>query len=107
VELLERDGDRTVLEAAIENSRAAGRIAVVVGEAGIGKTALVNTVCGEVAARRVLWGACDPLHTPRPLGPLLDIADAVGHPVPRARPVLPPLIQAAAQRRRSRPGHGF
>ena len=27
---------------------------------------------------RVLWGACDPLFTPRPLGPLLDVAEVVG-----------------------------
>ena len=25
--------------------------------------------------RRVLWGACDPLFTPRPLGPFLDVAE--------------------------------
>ncbi len=27
---------------------------------------------------RVLWGACAPLRTPRPLGPLIDVAEAVG-----------------------------
>ena len=27
---------------------------------------------------RVLWGACDALHTPRPLGPLLDVAATTG-----------------------------
>jgi DNA-binding CsgD family transcriptional regulator/tetratricopeptide (TPR) repeat protein len=33
--------------------------------------------CDEhVGATRALWGACDPLFTPRPLGPLLDIAEA-------------------------------
>ena len=26
----------------------------------------------------MLWGACDPLETPRPLGPLLDVAEAAG-----------------------------
>jgi DNA-binding CsgD family transcriptional regulator len=26
----------------------------------------------------VLWGVCDPLFTPRPLGPLLDVAEVVG-----------------------------
>jgi tetratricopeptide (TPR) repeat protein len=26
----------------------------------------------------VLWGACDALHTPRPLGPFLDVADQAG-----------------------------
>jgi len=27
---------------------------------------------------RILWGACDALFTPRPLGPLLDVAEAAG-----------------------------
>jgi DNA-binding CsgD family transcriptional regulator/tetratricopeptide (TPR) repeat protein len=52
-----------------------GRLVLVGGEAGVGKTALVRAF---VEDRRCLWGACDPLNTPRPLGPLLDIADAVG-----------------------------
>ena len=30
------------------------------------------------ASTRVLWGACDALFTPRPLGPLADIAEAAG-----------------------------
>ena len=47
-----------------------GRLILVGGEAGVGKTALVRAFAD---GRRVLWGACDPLHTPRPLGPLLDI----------------------------------
>lgn len=49
------------------------------GEAGVGKSALVRRFCGERADQvRVLSGACDPLFTPRPLGPLLDIAPFVG-----------------------------
>ena len=51
---------------------------VVGGEAGIGKTALVASVCEEVGSRRVLWGACDPLVTPRTLGPLRDVAHDAG-----------------------------
>lgn len=47
-----------------------GRLILVGGEAGVGKTALVRAFA---EGRRVLWGACDPLHTPRPLGPLVDI----------------------------------
>jgi hypothetical protein len=79
VELLERDGDHAVLAAAIDESRAAGRVVVVVGEAGIGKTALVASACAALGpARPVLWGACDPLITPRPLGPLRDVARAAG-----------------------------
>jgi YVTN family beta-propeller protein len=29
-------------------------------------------------AARVLWGMCDPLFTPQPLGPVLDMAEAAG-----------------------------
>jgi DNA-binding CsgD family transcriptional regulator/tetratricopeptide (TPR) repeat protein len=78
VELLERDGQREILEAAIEESRAAGRVVVVEGEAGIGKTALVSSVCEALGGRRVLWGACDPLITPRAMGPLRDVARQAG-----------------------------
>jgi DNA-binding CsgD family transcriptional regulator/tetratricopeptide (TPR) repeat protein len=54
-----------------------GRIALVAGDAGIGKTTLVRTFCGTVD-RPVLWGACDALRTPRPLGPLRDMARLAG-----------------------------
>jgi predicted ATPase/DNA-binding CsgD family transcriptional regulator len=78
VELLEREAERGAVEAALDESRAAGRVIVVAGEAGIGKTALVATVCIPAPERRVLWGACDPLVTPRPLGPFWDVARAIG-----------------------------
>src|ERR687885_1746129 len=80
-ELLERDAERAVLATALEEARAAGRIAVVVGEAGIGKTSLVTAACAGLGPRRVLWGACDPLITPRPLGPLRDAALQAGGPL--------------------------
>src|SRR5919107_223533 len=75
MELLERDREREALEAGIEESRSAGRVVVVVGEAGIGKTALVSALADD---HRVLWGACDPLITPRPMGPLRDVAHQAG-----------------------------
>ncbi len=81
MELLERDGERRVLETAIADSRSAGRVAVVAGEAGIGKTSLVAAVCGALTRRRVLWGACDPLITPRAMGPLRDVARQAGGPL--------------------------
>jgi DNA-binding CsgD family transcriptional regulator len=52
-----------------------GTVALVAGEAGIGKTTLLQEFSrrqGKV--RRVLWGSCDALFTPRPLAPLHDIA---------------------------------
>jgi predicted ATPase len=52
-----------------------GRIALVSGEAGIGKTALVRRFAAEIKSpTRLLWGACDALFTPRPIGPLRDLA---------------------------------
>lgn len=58
---------------------ARGRVLLVQGEAGIGKTALLQRFCGDLGPRvRILWAACDPLFTPRPLGPLLDIGRATG-----------------------------
>jgi class 3 adenylate cyclase len=56
-----------------------GRLVSVTGEAGIGKTSLLRWFCADQQdAPRLLWGACDPLFTPRPLGPLVDVADATG-----------------------------
>jgi len=52
-----------------------GRVALVTGEAGIGKTSLVEQFAETQKNRmRVLCGGCDALFTPRPLGPLYDIA---------------------------------
>jgi DNA-binding CsgD family transcriptional regulator/tetratricopeptide (TPR) repeat protein len=78
LELLERERERNVLTAALTESHGAGRVALVIGEAGIGKTALVTSVTATLDRRRVLWGACDPLITPRPLGPLRDVAREAG-----------------------------
>jgi DNA-binding CsgD family transcriptional regulator/tetratricopeptide (TPR) repeat protein len=54
-----------------------GELVVVAGEAGSGKTALLRRFRAE-AGGAVLWGACDPLFTPRPLGPFADIAGRTG-----------------------------
>src|SRR5512132_1491920 len=52
-----------------------GRVVLVAGEAGIGKSALVRRFTERRSAdARFLLGACDPLLTPRALGPLHDIA---------------------------------
>jgi DNA-binding CsgD family transcriptional regulator len=51
-----------------------GCIALVRGEAGIGKTVLLQEFSKRQREIRVLWGACDSLFTPRPLAPLHDIA---------------------------------
>jgi DNA-binding CsgD family transcriptional regulator len=78
-ELLERELDLATLAHCLGEVQAApgGRIALVGGEAGSGKTALVRRFCDDTDVD-VLWGGCDPLFTPRPLGPLLGIAEAAG-----------------------------
>src|ERR1700760_4881591 len=51
---------------------------LVAGEAGVGKSALVEQVQADLADASWYWGACDGLFTPRPLGPLFDIAAKLG-----------------------------
>jgi DNA-binding CsgD family transcriptional regulator len=54
-------------------------VALVSGEAGIGKTQLVERLAADWRDRvRVLSGACDALFTPRPFGPLHDVAAQTG-----------------------------
>jgi DNA-binding CsgD family transcriptional regulator/tetratricopeptide (TPR) repeat protein len=52
----------------------AGCIALLGAEAGIGKTSLLQEFAKAPLGARVLWGGCDALFAPRPLGPLYDIA---------------------------------
>ncbi len=80
-ELLERsDSIETLADSLTRVVRTArGQLAIVSGEAGVGKTALLRWFCeGQNQSTRILWGACDPLFTPRPLGPLLDVAETCG-----------------------------
>jgi DNA-binding CsgD family transcriptional regulator len=75
--LLEREDCLEELDAALhETAGGDGRIALVFGEAGIGKTSVVDRFV-ELRRRtaRVLWGRCDSLFTPQPLGPLHDMVD--------------------------------
>ena len=77
MELLERDSQLQQLSAALDGLIAdgIGTCALVVGEAGVGKTSLVRRFL-EVRRGQadVFWGACEALFTPRPLGPIGDIA---------------------------------
>jgi DNA-binding CsgD family transcriptional regulator len=80
LDLLERELELAALTEALAEARAGeGRLLLVSGEAGVGKTALVNRFCAEIGDEtRLLRGVCDALFTPRPLGPLLEVADDVG-----------------------------
>jgi predicted ATPase len=80
VELVEREDALRVLDGVLaEVVGGSGRLVLVSGEAGVGKTVLVRRFlsgCGSDV--RLLTGVCDPVATPRPLGPLVDIATTVG-----------------------------
>ena len=51
---------------------------LVAGEAGVGKSALAEQLQRNLPGASWYWGACDGLFTPRPLGPLFDIAAKLG-----------------------------
>lgn len=77
VTLTERERELGQLATRAAGARAGrGGAVLVCGESGAGKTSFVEEFVGGLAdERRVLWGACDPLSTPRPLGPLHDLAE--------------------------------
>ncbi|MCA9864113.1 MAG: AAA family ATPase, partial [Thermomicrobiales bacterium] len=80
MELLERDLPITQLDEHVRQAAAGrGRLVLIGGEAGIGKSALLDAfrqrIAGETA---VLRASCDALSTPAPLGPVRDLAPALG-----------------------------
>ena len=80
-QLLERDHELAALSGRLNAVREerSGLLVLLAGEAGVGKTSLLRRFCAEQpSSTPILWGACDALFTPRPLGPLLDIAQLTG-----------------------------
>jgi predicted ATPase len=76
MKLLERDEFLRELNNQLQNAvYGEGQVAVIGGDAGIGKTSLVESFTKQTEDKaRIFWGACDDLFTPRPLAPLYDIA---------------------------------
>jgi len=82
VRVLERQTQLEALTEYAQEARAGqGRLVLVAGEAGIGKSTLVERLQARVPDARWLWGACDGLFTPRPLAPLVDVAADLGEDV--------------------------
>ncbi|MCF1593193.1 ATP-binding protein [Streptomyces muensis] len=80
--LAERDGEFAALSRWWEEAAAGtGRLVLVGGDAGAGKTALIHEFGRRLGDVRLLSGSCEPLTTPPPLGPLRDMADALPAPL--------------------------
>jgi DNA-binding CsgD family transcriptional regulator/tetratricopeptide (TPR) repeat protein len=80
MDLLERSLELAALDGALDEVRTAdrGSLVLLAGEAGIGKTALLDAFCAANDRVPTARGACEPLFTPRPLGPILEIAEQLG-----------------------------
>ena len=80
MDLLEREHHLDHLAELLRQAAAGqGRLVLVGGEAGVGKTSLADAFCRQVAGTAaVLRTSCDSLSTPGPLGPVRDLAPALG-----------------------------
>jgi hypothetical protein len=93
VPMLKREAQLASLEEhAGEAQRGDGRRTLIAGEAGVGKSALVEQVQRDLPGDTWCWATCDGLSTPRSLGPLFDWAPG------SVTPGLPALIVARARR---------
>jgi predicted ATPase len=85
--ILERDAELSVLTGAVrEAADRHGSVVLIMGEAGIGKSSLIEELRSQLlpAEGRMLVGYCDDLATPRTLGPFRDLAGSVGTELSRA-----------------------
>ena len=73
--ILEREAELAKLFGLVDQSESSGgRVVLVRGEAGIGKSSLINRFLIEIEdLADTLLGACDDLLTPQPLGPIWDM----------------------------------
>ena len=79
MQLLERGPSLASLAAYAQDAQHGdGRLVLVAGEAGVGKSPLVEQLQCDLPDARWSWGACDGLFIPRPLGPLFDLAGQLG-----------------------------
>ena len=79
MQLLEREPALASLASYAQDAQQGdGRLVLVAGEPGVGKSALVERLQADLPEARWSWGACDGLFTPRPLGPLFDLAARLG-----------------------------
>jgi len=76
MELIEREDFFSILQSGFdETSTGKGHCFFIMGEAGVGKTSLVNKFIERIDSQCFSYiGVCDSLFTPRPLAPVIDLA---------------------------------
>ncbi|HET9819713.1 MAG TPA: AAA family ATPase [Rhodanobacteraceae bacterium] len=75
MDLVERDATLQQLHDCLRRvAGGIGHMALISGEAGIGKTSLLRALASQQGDVALWWGGCDALQTPNPLAPLYDIA---------------------------------
>jgi DNA-binding CsgD family transcriptional regulator/tetratricopeptide (TPR) repeat protein len=73
--LIEREEELAALAKAFaDTQRGSGGVALIGGEAGVGKTSLLRSFANNMGDAQLFWGACEALSTSQPLGPLYDMA---------------------------------
>jgi ATP/maltotriose-dependent transcriptional regulator MalT len=84
--ILEREHELGVLATAAQDAAGGdGSVVLMFGEAGIGKSSVVEAVRAHLPAEgRILLGYCDDLATPGTLGPFRDLVGSVGAELSRA-----------------------
>src|SRR5947209_18237735 len=85
--LLERDTVLAELDRCRRRAERSGRVVLLRGEAGVGKTTVIARFLAGLGPRTTAArGWCDALATPRPLGPLIDmLAGLAGERAARVR----------------------
>jgi DNA-binding CsgD family transcriptional regulator len=78
--LLERESVFTQLGHLTQRAaKGSGQLVLLRGEAGVGKSAVIAKLLAQLPrSTRLLRGWCDPVATPRPLGPLIDALTELG-----------------------------
>jgi DNA-binding CsgD family transcriptional regulator/tetratricopeptide (TPR) repeat protein len=75
--LLERETELLLLSDLLDGIDSGGKVVLIRGEAGIGKTSLVRELIRQhTHDAQILTGTCDDLLIPQPLGPFWDMARA-------------------------------
>lgn len=95
-ELIGRAAELSSLGAALDDARAGqGRVVLVEGDAGLGKTRLVEHFTGQASGVRVLAGGGIPLAADVPYAPMIEVFRALAALYPPARDGLLPRGQPA------------